>query len=402
MTVSRPNTLHRLAFAVTAVSMMFSVDGTIAHATADSPPAVVISLPAPTGDLPVGVTEIRFEDSDRPDPWRADQRRELMVRIWYPAADSASAPTTPWITGGALQAQTSDLTDLGIDPDRWEFGPGHSQLDAPARTAGGPFPILLFSPGMDDPAGLSTAQAEDLASHGYIVAAINHTHEAFAVQFPDGRTERTVIPLDSPPEVLSDVLLPVRVADTRFVLNRLTDIATGTATAETVDLAPSLDPTRVGMFGHSLGGSTTAQAMHDDPRIRAGANLDGPLLGPVVADGLNRPLLMLGNDNPRWLNRENWDPFWPNNSGAKIPLRLSGTEHMSFNDVGLILPQLTTAGLLPATTTESIIGNANPSRSLDLQRTYLRTYFDLAFGRTDGNLPETITHLAQPGVYLHP
>lgn len=402
MTVTRPNTRHCLAFALAAVSMMLSVDGAIAHATPDSPPAVVISLPAPTGDLPVGVTEIRLEDTERQDPWHTDQRRELMVRVWYPAADSAPASTTAWITGGALQAQTSDLTDLGIDRDSWVFGPAHSRADAPARTAGGPFPILLFSPGMDDPAGLNTAQAEDLASHGYIVAAINHTHEAFAVQFPDGRTERTAVPLDSPPEVLSDVLLPVRVADTRFVLNRLTDIATGTATTETVDLARSLDPTRVGMFGHSLGGSTTAQAMHDDPRIRAGVNLDGPLLGSVIADGLDRPLLMLGNDNPRWLNRENWEPFWPSNSGVKIPLRLSGTEHMSFNDVGLILPQLTTAGLLPATTTESIVGNADPGRSIDLQRTYLRAYFDLTFARTDGDLAETIRHLAQPGVYLHP
>ncbi|NNH71112.1 hypothetical protein HLB23_14765 [Nocardia uniformis] len=57
---------------------------------------------------------------------------------------------------------------------------------------------------------------------------------------------------------------------------------------------------------------------------------------------------MLGNDNPRWLNRENWEPLWPNGSGVKIPLRLSGTEHMSFNDVGLILPQFTANGLLPA------------------------------------------------------
>ncbi|MFI9506164.1 hypothetical protein [Nocardia sp. NPDC052566] len=68
---------------------------------------------------------------------------------------------------------------------------------------------------MDDTTGWSTAQAEDLASHGYAVVAINHTNEAFAVQFPDGRLERTEVPLDSPQEVLSEFLLPTRVADTR-------------------------------------------------------------------------------------------------------------------------------------------------------------------------------------------
>ncbi|ATL66707.1 hypothetical protein [Nocardia terpenica] len=125
------------------------------------------------------------------------------------------------------------------------------------------------------------------------------------------------------------------------------------------------------------------------------------MLGSVVGDGLDRPLLMLGNDNPRWLNRENWEPFWPRNIGVKIPLRLSGTEHMSFNDEQVILPQLTAAGLLSPTTTRSILGSVDPNRSIDLQRTYLRAYFDLAFGRTDGDIVGTIEHLAQPGVYLH-
>ncbi|WP_378738288.1 alpha/beta hydrolase family protein [Nocardia brasiliensis] len=377
-----------------------------ADATAEPMPMVTVSLPAPTGSLPVGVTDVHLIDRNRPDPWNPYQRRELMVRIWYPATDSDTAPAAPWTTPGGLQLQTSDLTDLGVSPSQWALGPSHGRYDAPARSADGPFPILLFSPGMDDPAGLNTAQAEDLASHGYIVATINHTHEAFAVQFPDGRVERTVIPLDSPPEVLRDILLPVRVADTRFVVDQLAEIASGRHAGDdrvgTVDLAHSLDLSRIGMFGHSLGGSTTAQAMHDDSRIRAGVNLDGPLLGSVVVEGLDRPLLMLGNDNPRWLNRENWEPLWPRNTGVKIPLRLSGTEHMSFNDVQVILPQLTTAGLLSPATTESIVGRVDPNRSIDLQRTYLRTYFDLAFGRADGDIVQTIEHLAQPGVYPHP
>ncbi|OXR40377.1 hypothetical protein B7C42_07543 [Nocardia cerradoensis] len=54
--------------------------------------------------------------------------------------------------------------------------------------------MLLNTPGMDDTTGWSTARAEDLASHCYIVVAINHTHEAFAVQFPDGHTECSRVP----------------------------------------------------------------------------------------------------------------------------------------------------------------------------------------------------------------
>lgn len=369
--------LGQLAVAVTAV--FFAMSASVCHADAP-PPVVTVSLPAPTGHFPVGVTDLHLIDDARIDPWNAGQRRELMVRIWYPATDSDTSDPAPWMPPGAREAETSYLTGLGVPQGKWVLGPSHSRQDAPVRAGDGPFPILLFSPGMDDPAGWNAAQAEDLASHGYIIAAINHTHEAFAVQFPDGHTERTVISLDSPPNVLSDVLLPVRVADTRFVLDQLTAIASGRRAIA----------------------DNTAQAMHDDPRIRAGVNLDGPLLGSVVTDGLDRPLLMLGNDNPRSLNRENWEPLWFHNTGAKIPLRLSGTEHMSFNDEQVILPQLRDGGLLLSADTESILGHIDPSRSIDLQRTYLHTYFDLAFGRANGDIAQTIQNLAQPGVYLHP
>lgn len=47
------------------------------------------------------------------------------------------------------------------------------------------------------------------------------------------------------------------------------------------------------MFGHSFGGATTAAAMHADPRIKAGINLDGSLYGPVTTVGLDQPYLLI-------------------------------------------------------------------------------------------------------------
>ncbi len=258
---------------------------------------------------------------------------------------------------------------------------------------------------MTDTTGWSAARAEDLASHGYVVVAIDHTHEAFAVHFPDGRVERSEVPLDSPQEVLRDLLVPTRVADARFVLDQLTELATGRTVTETAlppHLAGNLDLSRVGMFGHSLGGSTTAQAMHDDPRIRAGVNLDGPILGSVATGGIDRPLLMLAGGNSPWFGQPGWEPYWSNNTGLKLPLRVAGTEHMSFCDQQVILPQLAAAGLLPAAAATHAVGSIDPHRSIDLQRDYMRAYFDAVFGRTGADIVETITDLAQPEVLPHP
>ena len=47
-------------------------------------------------------------------------------------------------------------------------------------------PSFDFFPGLWHGKGLHAAQLENLASNGYVVAAISHTYDAFAVLFPDG------------------------------------------------------------------------------------------------------------------------------------------------------------------------------------------------------------------------
>ncbi|MGW0002986.1 alpha/beta hydrolase family protein [Nocardia grenadensis] len=394
-------------FGLVLAVVLAAVTGNAGVAYTDPAPpaaAVALRLPAPTGPYSVGVTEVHLVDSGRADPWHPDQRRELMVQIWYPAAVDRGAPAAPWMPSGGRQAQNAYLDELGVPEGSWILAPSHSHQDAPALTGHGRFPILLNSPGMTDTTGWSTAQAEDLAGHGYAVVAINHTHEAFSVHFPDGRETVTEVALDSPQEVLRDLLLPTRVADTRFVLDRLAEAAGGPDSQQVLPpaLAARLDLSKVGMFGHSLGGSTTAQAIHDDPRLRAGANLDGPILGSVASDGLDRPLLMLASGNYPWSDDPGWQPGWPNNTGLKIPLRMEGTEHMSFCDQQAILPQLAAAGLLPADTVTRTVGGIDPDRSIDLQRDYLRAYFDAAFGRIGTDIVGTITGLAQPEMLPHP
>ncbi|WP_405491574.1 alpha/beta hydrolase family protein [Nocardia sp. NBC_00511] len=379
----------------------------VAAASPDAPTdaVVTITLPAPTGPAPVGVTELHLTDGNRADPWDPSRRRELMVQVWYPADEADTSPMAPWMPPGGLAEQAYGLAQSGVPAGSWALAPSHGRTDARARSGGDRFPILLNSPGLDDTTGLNTAQAEDLASHGYIVVAINHTHEAFSVQFPDGRTENTVVPLDSPLNVLGDQLLPIRVADARFVLDQLTAAArhsTDATAALPPQLADDLDLTKVGMFGHSLGGTTAAQTMHDDPRIAAAVDLDGPILGSVATDGLDRPLLMLAADTSPWFGNPGWESSWPHNSGLKLPFRIAGTRHMSFTDEQVIVPQLATAGLVNTAVQNAAIGSMDPTRSIDLQRACLLAYFDAVFGRGDSNPAETLAHLAQPEMLPHP
>src|SRR6476646_138342 len=76
----------------------------------------------------------------------------------------------------------------------------HVMLDASADTAPlkrrGGWPVVLFSPGFGAERELYAGLIEDLASHGYIVVAIDHPHDAGIVEFPDGRVVIPASPMD--------------------------------------------------------------------------------------------------------------------------------------------------------------------------------------------------------------
>ena len=63
----------------------------------------------------------------------------------------------------------------------------HARLEGPIASHGHPFPVLLFNPAWTGRRTQNTFLAEELASHGYIVAGIDHTYNSGPVAFPDGR-----------------------------------------------------------------------------------------------------------------------------------------------------------------------------------------------------------------------
>ncbi|MFI5897047.1 hypothetical protein ACIA5D_43840 [Actinoplanes sp. NPDC051513] len=167
--------------------------------------------------------------------------------------------------------------------------PTHSRQDAAAIA--NRRPILLFSHSYGVSVALNTGLHEQLASHGYVVAGIDHTYDAGAVEFPDGRvvSQKPDIPID-------DLLRSVRTADTLFVLDRLIQLVAAGRNPAAGSRLPhglhrTLDPTRIGGYGHSLGSPTIVTAMQLDRRIDAGAGLDGDLRdGDLTGTGLGQPL----------------------------------------------------------------------------------------------------------------
>ncbi|KJK57333.1 hypothetical protein UK12_17360 [Saccharothrix sp. ST-888] len=363
-----------------------------------------LTLPPPTGPHRLGTVSLHLVDTSRPDPWVSTvPHRELMVNVVYPAVQTDGHPLVPQLAPGVAAAfdTFTGHRNYGIPVDTVDWGATltHAHQGAPADTGGGPLPVVLYSPGAGDPASWDTTLVEDLASRGYVVVTIDHTYESPAVRFPDGSVRTTIFTDELIEKTIRDGGIPAlaqktvdtRVADTRFVLDRL-------ATPGTLppDLAKLADLSRIGMFGHSAGGFTAAETMHDDRRIRAGVNMDGPLgnnqddggpnLAPVAVDGLDRPFLLMGSQASDHHTFRSWEAFWDNTPGWHRDLHLRGTKHGSFTDAEQLIPQIARQTGLPTETVQDDIGWAAPGPVLAAQQTYLAGFFDRSLKHRDSGL----------------
>ena len=144
-------------------------------------------LPEPTGPCPVGTTSLYLKDVSRPDPWAAGvNARELMVSLWYPATPS-DGRRARYMTPAESELQLTSRGITGVPRDALSTVRTNAVSDATPAGRQRALPLVVLSPGFTNPRGTLTALAEDLASHGYVVAGIDHTYESFATTFPDGR-----------------------------------------------------------------------------------------------------------------------------------------------------------------------------------------------------------------------
>jgi predicted dienelactone hydrolase len=345
-----------------------------ADASAGQGPA--LCLPEPTGPHPAGTTSLWLTDTSRPDPWvRGVNARELMVSLWYPAVP-AGGRRARYMTAAESGLQLTSRGITGVPPDTLSTTRTNAVSDARPAGRQRSLPLVVLSPGFTNSRSALTALAEDLASHGYVVAGIDHTYESHATAFPDGRVT-TCLAREAPGRDKEEVAAG-RAADVCFVLDELTGAHPAWPGAGLID------PSAMAMAGHSAGGAAAIAAMLADSRIRAGIDMDGSTAAPIPDQGLARPFLFLGKQSSytpgnagavspgtrEWKLRKGavltWERDWELLTGWKRWLVVAGAVHASFTDLALLADQagIDTGAGLPG------------ARSLDITRAYVRAFFD--------------------------
>jgi dienelactone hydrolase len=286
-------------------------------------PALILpqyKLPPATGNHPIATVNFTYTDENRIETFtNTGEHREVNVEFWYP------------------------------------------------EDGGGPYPLIVFSHGAFGTKSDNTSTFMDLASNGYVVCSVDHPYHALVTVDANGR--RTMVDRSYLQEFLGvnsgkydeatefaveQKWLNLRTADINFVLDTILAQAQAPASGSVYGL---IDPGKIGLFGHSLGGVTSAQVARERDDIGAVIDLDadpfgeytGYVNGKYVLNDTVYPvpiLIVYADDMVRLLDAIQ-DPNFvvaAKHVVATAPqayeVHLPGTNHMSLTDVPLISPLL--------------------------------------------------------------
>jgi dienelactone hydrolase len=290
-----------------------------------------LDLPAPNGCHSVGTTTVVLRDTLR--------SRDLLITMWYPAAGAAPA-TAPY-----MDKRTADAL-----AEEWKLRPDfqhlvHTHAGVMATIAeDGPFPVVLLEHGSSVVPAIYTVLAEGLASSGFIVVATNHPPDSLISVFPDGHvlTFTPYWPAEADRRTqgvaIGKFAEEVLVADVRFVLDQLQKM-----NSQDHFWHGHLNLSKIGIVGHSMGGTTAAFATKEEPRILAGVNVDGSTFpgmnGDVRPVPVHKPFLFLATEEHaageararEYVGRESNTYY----------VVVAGADHMSFTDARLVSARFT-------------------------------------------------------------
>jgi len=370
----RPNTPGRFSFWIGAAAAVCIAGGLAVCYTLP-----MFHLPKASGPYPIATRTMHLVDPNRQEthPHARPGNREIVIQLFYPSA-----------TAHGPHAVYRQLNETDLRSTYQAVLKTQALQDAPIAT--GRFPVILFNHAWRGFRNRSSYILQELASQGFIVIGISHPYNAAVTALKDGyladgRKQVDLGDFYSVPMTLEQRLdlahneMRIQTADDRFLLDQLAilDKTPGDP------LAGHFDLTHVGAFGHSFGGSVSAELANEDPRVLSAIILDGVLHGPVAETGLPKPLFRIQAETPEMGPGSEYSPIQSTRVHAQMSklgegalassfqrfggyqVVLRGIDHENFSDKGFFSPFHSLSG----------IGTLPQPRAAKIINTYIVAFF---------------------------
>ncbi|MCL6572028.1 MAG: acetylxylan esterase [Bacillus sp. (in: Bacteria)] len=305
---------------------------------------------ATTGEYKVATETYTYKDTNRIETYTdTGEKRKLNVQLWYP------------------------------------------------ENVDGTYPLIVFSHGAFGIKSSNESLYNELASHGYVVCSIDHTYQALSTTDEDGET--TLIDNGYMQEVSTEDAhkgrqqsyeyyqkwMNIRTGDINFVIDYILAEAKNNNAKRVYKL---VDTTKIGVMGHSLGGSAALGIGRMRDEVSAVIALESPFMCDIlgVEDGefvftdeiYPVPVLNVYSDTS-WGHLSEWKQYEENyallsdSDATAFNVHISGVGHLTLTDLALTSPFLTRIlnGHKSTTDTEYSLKTIN-KLSLEFFNSYLK------------------------------
>ena len=283
-----------------------------------------LHMPIPTGSFDVGT--------------RLEIAEDVSVRLFYPATPDANAVPYTYLSG--VTRAVFGLPAFLYSHMKREATSAYEELNLASKKDR--YPVIIYAHGADSFVEDNTFRLIELASHGFVVAAIEHPKPFSAYGISPQLAQQPVLFT----EQLVNKVLPDRVRDVRLVVEKL-----ATLNKKESQFQGKLELTNLGMLGFSFGGSVVSEYCLEDVRCKAIVNFDGSALGKA-RKGVNAAFLQLSQSaalpielitNPQTVSehvsayyQQEVSDLLRNSKAEGMTVywqRVKGTGHASFTDL---------------------------------------------------------------------
>lgn len=206
--------------------------------------------------------------------------RPVSFRVWYPTR-MQSGPSVAYGINDDIYPNSGVMATVNTSPST-----NGALRDVPVASTSRGFPLIIFSPGSTGSGGDLADMEETLASHGFIVAGLDHANDYYPSYQGLNIYGLYSYPALGPfPAFTSQQLVSLRIGDVKFAIDEM--LRRNSNIPGNNLFSTSIDPNKIGLKSYSFGdvailgtaGGIQALGINPDSRVKALFKMDGPVYG---------------------------------------------------------------------------------------------------------------------------